>query len=140
MLHLKKLCLIFILFFTSLNTWAACPSLAGTYIIEAGDNTNQLIIQKDKGAYTVSIRNIEGDQEQLPVIDSAATSKEEEPLFKCAILVEGMGIVKKVDKGTEFSVTAESQNYMTKRVASTGYIIYVASGFYSNIINLEKIK
>lgn len=37
-------------------------------------------------------------------------------------------------------LAGESQNYMTKRVASIGYIIYVARGFYSNIINLENTQ
>lgn len=141
MASLKTQWLFFILLFGSLHTWAACPSLVGTYRIEAGDNTQQLVIQQDKKLYSVSIVDTAGNKEVLTVIDVPKEEiKKEEPLLKCAILVQGLGIIKKVDKGAEFNVTAESQNYLNKRIASTGYIIYIASGFYSEIINLEKLN
>ena len=140
MTYLKTQWLFFILLFGSLHTWAACPSLVGTYKIEAWDESQQLVIQKDKKLYSVAIVDTAGNKEMLTVIDVPKEEIKKEALLKCAIMVQGLGIIKKVDKGAEFNVTAQSQNYLNKRIASTGYIIYVASGFFSDIINLEKLN
>ena len=140
MTYLKTQWLFFILLFGSLHTWAACPSLVGTYKIEAWDESQQLVIQKDKKLYSVAIVDTAGNKEMLTVIDVPKEENKKEVLLKCAIMVQGLGIIKKVDKGAEFNVTAQSQNYLNKRIASTGYIIYVASGFFSDIINLEKLN
>jgi len=115
----------------------ACPDLQGSYQL-AGTEA-YVYLQKQHNDYAVVVKGEDGVLSALPVISIPDEARQKEQIPECAVLIKLLGLFMHADKNQSFSVTNQSQEYLNKKKPGTDYVIMVMSGFYSDVIGVNKI-
>ena len=74
----------------------------------------------------------------LPVISVPQEDRKEQQIPECALIIQQLGMFMPAEKGQSFNVTTQSQEYISKKTPGTDYVIMVMSGFYSDVIGVNK--
>ncbi|PSH15267.1 hypothetical protein B7R74_17870 [Yersinia pseudotuberculosis] len=131
------------LFLTSCNTLSAnqgevCPDIQGSYKIEK--NVDLFIQKQADGDYLAMVQLNNEKPEFLPMIISTKQQLKDEKYSECTVMIQKLGLLMPSDKNKKHSVSAGSQNYMSKKAIDTPLIILFMSGFQSDVFGVEKIS
>ncbi len=137
-----KLCLpLTMLFLTNCNTLSAhqgevCSDIQGSYKIEK--NADLFIQKQTNGDYLAMVQSNNEKPEFLPVTIPTKQQLEVEKYSECTVMIQELGLLMPSDKNKKYSVSAESQNYMSEKEIDTSLIILFMSGFQSDVFGVEK--
>ncbi|ECG1193076.1 hypothetical protein DQ961_12275 [Salmonella bongori] len=70
----------------------------------------------------------------------SAKQRKKENLPECALLVPGIGMLMKAQKGEKVNVLNQSQNYADEKTLTGDYVLWVFGGFSTDTININKLS
>ncbi|GKX56206.1 hypothetical protein SOASR030_23180 [Leminorella grimontii] len=116
----------------------ACPELQGSYKIEG--QTDLYIQKQSDSSYLAMVESANRQPNFMPVIVPEKEQLREESFPECTVIIKGAGLLMPSDKNKTYSVSSESQNYLTEKKPGTPFVIMYMAGFQSDVFGVEKIS
>lgn len=116
----------------------ACPELQGSYKIEG--HTDLYIQKQSDNGYLAMVESENRRPNFMPIIVPEKEKLREESFPECSVIIKGAGLLMPSDKNKTYSVTSESQNYLTEKKPGTPFVIMYMAGFQSDVFGVEKIS